>query len=162
MVGYDGHIIYWVHITEQNKIIKVKNLRIFENHKSKNATDLPDNDNSIPTFQEFILDDNDDDKKESLQNSDENQKVNTEKIQQTSTTCGKSQKIRTVEHISSTCTKFQSGHTVKPSAKAQETLAQWNYLFPIEQSSEIEKIKILTLVEQSSEFEKQKYFSPIE
>ena len=71
LVGYNGHTIYRVHIKEQNKVIRVKDLRIFENYKSKSATNLPDYDNGMPTIQGFILDDNDDDKEESLQNSEE-------------------------------------------------------------------------------------------
>ena len=35
LVGYNGHTIYQVHIKEQNKVIKVKDLRIFEDYESK-------------------------------------------------------------------------------------------------------------------------------
>lgn len=68
LVGYNGHTIYRVHIKEQNKVIKVKDLRIFEDYESKTATDLPIYDEDTPTLQGFLLgDDNDDDKEESMQ-----------------------------------------------------------------------------------------------
>lgn len=41
LVGFDGHIIYRVHIEDQKKIIWVKNLRICENMTSKTTTSLP-------------------------------------------------------------------------------------------------------------------------
>lgn len=71
LVGYYGDTIYQVHIKKKNKVIKVKDLRIFENYKSKIATDLLDYDNGIPAFQEFYLEDNHDDKEESLQASED-------------------------------------------------------------------------------------------
>lgn len=66
LVGYNSHTIYGIHIKEQNEVIWVKDLRIFEDYKSKIATKLPDYNNGIPTFQGFLLGDNDEDKKESL------------------------------------------------------------------------------------------------
>ncbi len=80
LVGYNDHTIYRVYIEEQNKVIRVKDLRIFEDYESKSATDIPDYDNGMPTFQGFIFNDNDDDKKGSLRNCDERRKVNTEKM----------------------------------------------------------------------------------
>ena len=110
-----------------------------------------------------------------MQNLNEGRKIITEKTQHTSSTRGKGRKVGTAEHIPSTSTKSRSGRTVKPSAKAQEVLAQQNHLFRKEQSSEIEKTKTLSLtkqsleiektlssVEQSSEIEKQKTLSPVE
>ena len=38
LVGFDGHIIYSVYIKDQNKVIRVKDLRIFEVITSKAAT----------------------------------------------------------------------------------------------------------------------------
>lgn len=48
----------------------VKDLQIFKDYKSKNTTNFPNYDNSMPMFQGFISNDNDNDKKKSLQNSD--------------------------------------------------------------------------------------------
>lgn len=59
-VGYDGHTIYRVHIQEQNKVIRIKNLQIFEDHEAKSSTSLPDYENG-PTFQGSPLSDEDDD-----------------------------------------------------------------------------------------------------
>ena len=42
LVGFDGHTIYRVHIEDQNKVIRVKDLRIFEDITSKTTTSLPD------------------------------------------------------------------------------------------------------------------------
>ncbi len=66
LVGYDGHTIYRVYLKEQNKVIRVKDLRIIEEYESKVTTDLPDYENGTPMFQGFLLKDNDD-KEESLQ-----------------------------------------------------------------------------------------------
>lgn len=59
LVGYDGHTIYRVHIQEQNKVIRIKDLRIFEDHEIKTSTSLPDYENG-PTFQGSPLSDEDD------------------------------------------------------------------------------------------------------
>ena len=40
LVGYDGHTIYRVHIKEQNKVIRVKDLRIFEDCESYRSAEL--------------------------------------------------------------------------------------------------------------------------
>ncbi len=177
LVGYNCHTIYPVHIKEQNKVIRVKDLWIFEDYESKVATDLPDYENGTPTFQGFLLEDNND-KEESLQSREdrkvseeqsregrkvskkkprEGQKVNIEEMQPL--TREKSQKLRNAEPILSTTTsinhKSRSGCTVELSAKAQETknLAHQKHLSIIERSSEIEKQKTFSLVEQSLEIE---------
>ena len=157
LVGYDGHTIYRVHIKEQNKVIRVKDLRIFEDYKSKIATDLPDYNNGTPTFQGFLLEDNDDDKEESLQTREGQKHI--------TSTRGKGRKVENAESIPSTITnphKSRSGRTVKLSAKAQEAkdLAHQKHLSPTEQSSEIEKQKPLSPTERSSEIEMQKPLSP--
>lgn len=61
LVGFDGHTIYRVHIEEQNRVIRVKDLRIFEDIEIKENTLLPSYENE-PTFQGFLLEDNDDKK----------------------------------------------------------------------------------------------------
>ncbi len=42
LVGFDGHTIYRVHIEDQNKVIWVKDLRIYKDITSKATTSLPD------------------------------------------------------------------------------------------------------------------------
>ncbi len=49
LVGFNDHSIYRVHIKDQNKVIRVKNLRIYKNIISKAITTLPDF-KGIPTF----------------------------------------------------------------------------------------------------------------
>lgn len=63
LVGFDGHTIYRVHIEEQNRVIRVKDLCIFEDTENKENTSLPSYENE-PTFQGFLLEDNDDKDKE--------------------------------------------------------------------------------------------------
>lgn len=41
LVGYDGHTIYCVFLKDDNKIIRVKDIRIYEDVKAKEDTDLP-------------------------------------------------------------------------------------------------------------------------
>ncbi len=60
LVGYDGHTIYRVHIKEQNKVIRVNDLRIFEDYETKESTELPDYSKNLPTFQGFRYEDDDD------------------------------------------------------------------------------------------------------
>ena len=59
LVGFDGHIIYCVHIEEQNRVIRVKNLCIFEDTETKENTSLLSYEDN-PTFQGFFSEDNDD------------------------------------------------------------------------------------------------------
>lgn len=54
LVEYDGHTIYRVYIREQNKVIRIKDLRIFEDFETKVDTNLPDY-QYTPTFQGFSL-----------------------------------------------------------------------------------------------------------
>lgn len=58
LVGYDGHTIYRVYIQEQNKVIHIKDLRIFEDYETKTETSLLAYQN-IPTFQRFYADHDD-------------------------------------------------------------------------------------------------------
>lgn len=63
LVGFNGHTIYRVHIEEQNRVIRVKGLQIFEDTENKENTSLPSYKNE-PTFQGFLSKDNDDKDKE--------------------------------------------------------------------------------------------------
>ena len=58
-MGYGGHAIYPVHIKSQKKVIRVKDLRIFEDYETKALTEFPDYDESTLTFQRFLLENND-------------------------------------------------------------------------------------------------------
>lgn len=59
LVSYDGHTIYCVYCKDQKKVIQVKNLYIFKDYKSKFSTKLLDYSEDTPTFQRFLLVDND-------------------------------------------------------------------------------------------------------
>lgn len=54
LVRYDGYIIYRVYIQKQNKVIRIKDLKIFEDYETKTSTDLPDHKNA-PTFSSSLL-----------------------------------------------------------------------------------------------------------
>lgn len=56
LVGFDGHTIYRVHVEEQNKVIRVKDLRIYEDTSAKAYSTLPDFDGK-PTFDGVQLSD---------------------------------------------------------------------------------------------------------
>ncbi len=60
LVDFDGHTIYRVHIKDQKRVIRVKDLRIFEDYKAKKSTKLPNYSESLTTFQGFLHTDNDD------------------------------------------------------------------------------------------------------
>ncbi len=49
LVGFDGHSIYNVHIEDQNKVLRIKDPRIFEDITFEAATSLPDFEKK-PTF----------------------------------------------------------------------------------------------------------------
>lgn len=59
LVGFDGHTIYRVYIEQQAKVIRIKDLRIFEDYEPKDSTGLPTYEET-PTFQGFPADDDDD------------------------------------------------------------------------------------------------------
>ena len=59
LVGFDGHTIYPVHIEMQKRVIRVKDLQIFEDTITKPHTILPSYDGE-PSFQGFLVEDNDD------------------------------------------------------------------------------------------------------
>lgn len=170
LVGYNSYIIYQVYINKQNKVIRVKDLQIFEDYKSKTATNLPTYNEDILTFQRFLLeDDNDNDKKESIQvrksqkvsveKSCESQKVNTkqfckglkvntEEMHHITFTHKKSRKVKTAEYILSISMSHTSrlDRTVKLSVKAQKVknIADQKYLSRTKQRSEIEMHKQLS------------------
>ena len=55
-MGFDGHTIYKIYIEDQNKVIRVKDLRIYEDITSKAITSLPDFDGK-PIFDEIQIPD---------------------------------------------------------------------------------------------------------
>lgn len=54
LVNYDGYTIYRIHIQDQNKVIRVKDLRIFEDFEIKPFTNLPNYEDK-PIFKGFFL-----------------------------------------------------------------------------------------------------------
>ncbi len=55
-MGYDGRIIHRVYIKDQNKVIQVKDFRIFENFETKLSINLLDYQDKL-TFEGFFLKD---------------------------------------------------------------------------------------------------------
>lgn len=58
LVGFDGSTIYRVHIEEQNRVVRVKDLRIFEDTVAKLESNLPDFDGKA-TFEAIQVDESD-------------------------------------------------------------------------------------------------------
>lgn len=54
VVGFNGYTIYRVHIKDQNKVIQVKDLHIFEDYKIKKFRKLSDYFKSLSIFQDFL------------------------------------------------------------------------------------------------------------
>ena len=103
-MGYDSHTIYRVHIKDQKKVFRVKDLRIFENFKTKASTELPDYDEGKPTFQGFFSEDNDEEGSEELTSTcDKSRKVDNAKgkqstqIKKLTSTCDNGRKVGGIE-----------------------------------------------------------------
>ena len=62
-MGYDGHTIHRVYIKDQNKVIRVEYLQIFEDFETKPSIDLPDYQEKS-TFERFLLADREKDSEE--------------------------------------------------------------------------------------------------
>ena len=104
LVGYDGHTIYRVHIKDQKKVIQVKDLRIFEDYKTKASNELPDYDEGKPTFQGFLFEDNDEEGSEELTSTcDKGRKIDNAKGKQSTqtkeltSTCDNGRKVGGIE-----------------------------------------------------------------
>lgn len=95
LVGYDSHTIYPVYIKDQQKVIRVKDLRIFEDYEMKTSTKLPDYNNNKPTFQGFLTENNDETSEELSSTCVEGQKViSTKEMQSTSKTNARTEDAR--------------------------------------------------------------------
>ena len=167
LVGYDGHTIYRVHLKDQKKVIQVKDLRIFEDYESKFSIELPDYSEGAPTFQGFLLADNDDEQLEDLYSTRVGQKAkDAEKANQSPPPRNRGQKVNDAEPIPSIVTIptsrgrkvddaesraedamkiTRTGRTIKLSAKAKDARegpSNPQKTFPLEQNSEIENLII--------------------
>ena len=122
LVGYDGHTIYRVHIREQNKVIRIKDLRIFEDYEAKTFTELPEYKNT-PTFSGFLLSDDDDEATSDTQMLDVGRKSNNATGASESTpskvTPRKGRKVTTRDENTET-RKSRPGRTIRPTQKAQD------------------------------------------
>ena len=58
LVRYDGHTIYCVYLKDQKRVIRIKDLQIFEDYKNKLSTELPDYSDNTLIFQGFLFADN--------------------------------------------------------------------------------------------------------
>ena len=114
LLGYDGHTIYWVYIKNQNKIIRVKDLCILEDYKTKMSIELPNYNDDRPTFYSFFSKDNDEKRSEKLLSTYiESQKIgNTERKQLIFNTCI-GQKVSNIEPVSTIAYASQKAQDVK-------------------------------------------------
>ena len=85
LVGYDTYIIYRVYIKDQKKVIRVKDLCIFENYETKSSIEVLNYDDK-PTFQGFFSENNDERSEELASTYVEGQKVENTKENQISET----------------------------------------------------------------------------
>ena len=104
LVGFDRHTIYRVHIEGGNRVIRVKDLRIFEDASAKTISALPDFDGK-PTFVGVQL--SEEEGFSSKSNSSEEENANKAPIRK-STLPSKTKQTR-------------AGKTVKPTPKAKES-----------------------------------------
>ncbi len=107
LVGFDGHTIYRVHVEKQNKVIRVKDLQIFEDTAVKSHSALPDFDGK-PTFSGIQLSDAKEDAPSSRSATSE------DKIQI------KRRARRTTLPPAGEAKQTRAGRTVKPTPKARE------------------------------------------
>ena len=105
LMGYDGHTIYWVYLKDQKKVIWVKDLRIFEDYKSKLSTEFLDYNKDTPIFQGFLLANNNNKQLKDLLLTCISQKTKVVEItNQSLPPCKKGQKIKDIEPIPSIIT----------------------------------------------------------
>lgn len=93
LVGFNGQTIYKVHIKDQNRVIWIKNLRIFEDYKSKGSIELPNYFENLFTFQGFLHTDNDNEKQELLVLQASQKAKNVKEEDQSSSRAWKGQKV---------------------------------------------------------------------
>lgn len=72
LVSYNSYTIYKIYIKDQNKVIRVKNLWIFEDFKTKASINLLDYQNK-PTFERILIADRE-------KNSKEEKAISSQKI----------------------------------------------------------------------------------
>ncbi len=118
LVGFNGHTIYKVHIKDQNKVIRVKDLRIFEDTSVKANSTLPDF-NEKPTFDATQIPDEQGPSDES--SASKNKKVQPKPPQKPKKIqAGRNTTARTSEEENEPKAKSRAGRTLKPTPKRQE------------------------------------------
>lgn len=114
LVGY-GHTIYRVHVKDQKRVIRVKDLRIFEDYEAKKSTKLPDYLKGLPTFQGFLLADNDDKELElTIPRASQKAKSAREEEQPVSRAC---KDRKAIEYLSSS-TNFARANDAEPTTSS--------------------------------------------
>ncbi len=123
LVEFNGHTIYQVHIQDQNKVIWVKDLQIYENITSKATTALPDFED-IPTFDAMQIPDEQTPSKESSASKEENtQKKSSKKPAKARAGRRKDKASEKETEPKTTIPQRQSrnGRTIKPTAKTRKS-----------------------------------------
>lgn len=124
-VRFDGYIIYRVHIEDQNKVIRVKDLQMFENTSTKAFSALPDFDEK-PTFNAIqIPDEQDLSNKNSVSKNEKGrpkppQKPRTTRASRDILTRASQEKNE--PKVSEKLTKSQVGRRRKPTPKRQNEI----------------------------------------
>lgn len=118
LVGYNGRTIHRIYIKNQNKIIWVKDLWIFEDFEIKLSTNYLPNYQNKPIFEGFLLADGKKDSKTEKTMSE--QKVASSQL---------SQKVDHAENVKKSSkkqkvTSFQLGHKVDHRENAKESTSQ--------------------------------------
>lgn len=120
LVGFDGHTIYRVHIEEQGKVIRVKDLRIYEDTSAKQHSTLPDFDGK-PTFDGIQQTDEEEHPSSRAVSSDDGNR-DRERHRRSSPPPSKRQKLMPPKDKEKTSTakprQTRAGRTVKPTPKA--------------------------------------------
>ncbi len=136
LVGFDGHTSYRVHIEDQNKVIRVKNLRIFEDTSAKANSTLLDF-NRKPTFNATQIPD-----KQGLSaksSASENEKAQPKSPQKSKKIQASRDAIaRASKEVNEPKAKSRAGRTLKLMPKRQEK-AQGTRALIIELISLLEK-----------------------
>lgn len=119
-MGFDGHTIYRVHIEEQGKVIRVKDLRIYEDTSAKQHSTLPDFDGK-PTFDGIQLTDEEEHPSSRFVSSDDGNR-DKERHQRSLPPPSKRQKSMPPKDKEKTSTakpkQTRAGRIVKPTPKA--------------------------------------------
>ena len=141
LVGFDGHTIYRVHIEDQKKVIRVKNLRIYEDITSKTTKSLPDLEGK-PTFDGIQIPDEQGPSDESSGSEEERPKSRPPqkpKRTQAGRDAHRASEEENEPKITEKPAKSRAGRTLKLSPKKQEEVGSATHTLITKLTSLLEK-----------------------